>query len=283
MHAAGVAAGAPCSLAWRLLKTAVMRPFSFCETPASRAASPVSFESSSRASSRCTYHGHVSYVSAVCSGRSGQFTAGTQRHYSAGDFCQPDTDNRLARDSDTLIGLIPIFRFSARRQSRRTMRKTFYAILSAAMTLVAPLVGLAEATAEYSVQVSANVKASPAQITLSWPQDSISTPKHYVVYRRAPGASTWGTGTTLPGSSTTYVDNKVTTGVPYEYQIVKDASGYPGYGYIYSGIDVPLTENRGILLLLVDDTYAVQLDKELTRLQQDLVGDGWTVSRLNVK
>ena len=162
------------------------------------------------------------------------------------------------------------------------MRKTFYAILGMAVSLLAPFAGRAALTAEYSVQVSANVKASPAQITLSWPQDSISTPKDYVVYRRAPGASNWGTGTVLPGSTTTYVDKNVATGVPYEYQIVKQTSGYTGYGYIYSGINVPLTENRGTLLLVVDNTYAKQLAGELTRLQQDLVGDGWTVSRLDV-
>jgi hypothetical protein len=162
------------------------------------------------------------------------------------------------------------------------MRKTFYAILGMAVSLLAPFAGRAATTAEYSVQVSANVKASPAQITLSWPQDSLSTPKNYVVYRRAPGTSSWGNGTSLPGATTTYVDKNVATGVPYEYQIVKQTSGYTGYGYIYSGINVPLTENRGTLLLVVDNTYAAQLDTELTRLQQDLIGDGWTVARLNV-
>jgi phosphatidylethanolamine-binding protein (PEBP) family uncharacterized protein len=162
------------------------------------------------------------------------------------------------------------------------MRKTIYAILGMAVSLVAPFAGRADTTAEYSVQVSATVKASPAQITLSWPQDSILIPKDYLVYRRAPGASSWGKPTTLPGSTTFYVDNNVSVGVAYEYQIVKETSGFDGYGYIYSGIDVPLTENRGTLLLVVDNTYAAQLDKELTRLQQDLVGDGWAVTRINV-
>ena len=162
------------------------------------------------------------------------------------------------------------------------MRKTIYAILGLAVSLMAPLVGRADCTAEYSVQVSADVKASPAQITLSWPQDSVSTPKNYTIYRRAPGSTSWGAGTTLSGSTTTYVDKNVSVGAPYEYQIVKQTKGYTGYGYIYSGIDVPLTENRGTLLLVVDKTYAAQLDTELARLQQDLVGDGWTVSRIDV-
>ena len=151
-----------------------------------------------------------------------------------------------------------------------------------AASLATSLVGRAECTAEYSVQVSADVKASPAQITLSWPQDSVSTPKNYAVYRRAPGASSWGKATILPGSITSYRDTHVAVGTPYEYEIVKQTKGYTGYGYIYSGIDVPLTENRGKLLLVVDKTYAGQLDSELARLQQDLVGDGWTITRLDV-
>ncbi len=162
------------------------------------------------------------------------------------------------------------------------MRKTFYAILGLAVSLVAPLVSRADSTAEYSVQVSADVKASPAQITLSWPQDSVSTPKNYTIYRRVPGSTSWGTGTTLSGSTTTYVDKNVFVGTPYEYQIIKQTKGYKGYGYIYSGIDVPLTEDRGTLLLVVDNTYTAQLDNELAQLQQDLVGDGWTVSRIDV-
>src|SRR5579871_2112247 len=153
------------------------------------------------------------------------------------------------------------------------MRKTIYAIIGMAASLASALVGRADCTAEYSVQVSADVKASPAQITLSWPQDSVSTPKNYAVYRRAPGASSWGKASILPGSTTFYTDTHVAVGTPYEYQIVKQTKGYTGYGYIYSGVDVPLTESRGKLLLVVDKTYARQLDTELARLQQDLVGE----------
>lgn len=148
--------------------------------------------------------------------------------------------------------------------------------------MVATLAGRADTTAEYSVQVSAEVKASPAQIALSWPQDSLSTPKDYLVYRRAPGATSWGSPTKLPGSITKYVDNNVSVGVAYEYQVVKETSGFDGYGYIYSGINVPMIENHGKLLLVVDNTYATKLDKELGRLKQDLIGDGWTVTRIDV-
>jgi len=43
--------------------------------------------------------------------------------------------------------------------------------------------------------------------------------------------------------------------------------GYTGYGYIYAGIDAPMIENRGELILIVAaDTGS--LSGELTRLQQ---------------
>src|SRR5690348_4705592 len=106
----------------------------------------------------------------------------------------------------------------------------------------------AEATWEYSVQASATVQASPAQIKLTWPQDVVLTPNSYTIYRKAAGATSWGAGTILPGTATTYTDTGVTSGTAYEYQIVKSTSQYTGYGYIYAGINAPLTDNRGKLL-----------------------------------
>ena len=126
-----------------------------------------------------------------------------------------------------------------------------------------------EPTWEYSVQASAVAQASPPQITLSWPQDTRGIPSSYTVSRKAPGATSWGAGTTLAGSATSYVDTGVAVGTAYEYRIVKAASGSTGYGYICTGINVPLVEGRGKVVLVVDNTYAAQLVGELTRLQQE--------------
>ena len=151
------------------------------------------------------------------------------------------------------------------------------------LLFVAPQLARAvEMTWEFSVQVSATVQAAPAQITLSWPQDQYMLPNTYTVYRKAPEASSWGTGTTLPGTATSYVDTNVVAGTAFEYQVVKATSQYTGYGYIYTGINVPMTDSRGKLLLVVDSTYSAALTNELAQLRQDLVGDGWTVVRLDV-
>ena len=139
-----------------------------------------------------------------------------------------------------------------------------------------------DATWEYAVQVSASVQISPPQIALSWPPDLGATPNGYTVYRKAPEANSWNDGITLPGTATGFIDANVTIGATYEYQIVKATSGYAGYGYLYTGINAPLVEDRGKVVLIVDSTYAADLSAELARLDQDLLGDGWQVLRHDV-
>jgi len=172
----------------------------------------------------------------------------------------------------------------------------------------------AQSTWDFAVEVSAVVQADPAKITLVWPQDSSAEPEAYMVYRRGPAGAgwqndsvvkasrkhhspnrrqtsgpswrpileDWGKGIVLPGSATSFVDADVEPGAAYEYQVVKNTPQYNGYGYIYAGLKVPLIENRGRLLLVVDKTFATELAEELGQLEQDIVGDGWTVKRLEV-
>lgn len=139
-----------------------------------------------------------------------------------------------------------------------------------------------ENTWDYSVQVSSSVQISPAKVTLTWPQDTIGVPSSYTVYRKAPGATSWGAGTTLSGSTTSYTDTSITAGQSYEYRIVKAAGSYTGYGYVQAGVAASVVENRGKVVLVVDNSIASPLASELSRLQQDLAGDGWIVVRRDV-
>jgi len=140
----------------------------------------------------------------------------------------------------------------------------------------------ADATWVYAVQLSARTQTSPPQITLQWEPDPYGA-NNYTVFRKAKDASSWGGGTALPGSASSFIDNNVSVGATYEYAIVKSGSqGYVGYGYIYSGINATLLDRRGTVVLIVDNTYAAQLAAELGRLQSDLAGDGWTVVRRDI-
>src|SRR2546421_7221387 len=144
------------------------------------------------------------------------------------------------------------------------MRKPLIVVASLLILATAvPKGRAADSTCEFSVQASASVEESPPRIMLSWPQDTCTRPNAYTVFRKGRGANSWGVGIALPATATSYVDNDVAVGTPYEYQIVKNTASYKGYGYVYAGINVPLTDNRGRLLLVVDKTYAPDLASEL--------------------
>jgi hypothetical protein len=133
----------------------------------------------------------------------------------------------------------------------------------------------------FAVQASATVQSSPAQITLSWTPGP-ATANGYVLSRKETGAGAWTPLANLVGSATGYVDSNVVTGRLYEYQIARQSPGITGYGYLASGIDVPMTEFRGRIILVVDNSIAAALAGEIDQLARDLVGDGWTVTRREV-
>jgi hypothetical protein len=156
--------------------------------------------------------------------------------------------------------------------------------LAFALTLFASATAPAvEPLWRYAVEASATVFDSPAKIVLTWVGDANSTA--YIVSRKGPSDTTWKKLATLPGSATSYEDTSVVAHQVYEYQIQNNGSAditYTGYGYVESAIDAPLVDNRGRLILVVDSTYAAALAPELSRLEQDLAGDGWTVLRHDV-
>jgi len=138
---------------------------------------------------------------------------------------------------------------------------------------------------DFAVMISATPQTSPPQINLTWPVHPTAT-----IYRISRKLATDTSFTTLATISTgaatlgNYVDGTVTVGTGYEYEIRRSKSGTSvfGYGYISSAINLPLVENRGKIVLLVDETMTTPLAAELARLEADLRGDGWIVLRHNV-
>ncbi|MBK8498110.1 MAG: fibronectin type III domain-containing protein [Flavobacteriales bacterium] len=133
-----------------------------------------------------------------------------------------------------------------------------------------------------SVRLWAAVQSTPPQITLNWLTHTNVT--GYTVYRKLKGATSWGAAISTPGATATqYVDNTVALNTSYEYKVVRTTSNLgQGYGYVNAGIEVAMVENRGRLVLLVDNTFTATLSAALTLLEQDLEGDGWKVIRHDV-
>ena len=131
----------------------------------------------------------------------------------------------------------------------------------------------------YAVMASATVQSSPAGITLKWSGDERAT--GYVVARKNGGS--WSTIANLNGTATSFTDSNVSAGGLYEYRITKSTTaGYKGTGYVYAGINAPLVDKRGKVVLIVDNTHANDLSAELKRLEWDLAGDGWIVLRHDI-
>jgi hypothetical protein len=155
------------------------------------------------------------------------------------------------------------------------------AMLAAALLLGASVGSKAVNPQDYAVQVVAQVETAPPRIVLQWPLGSFAT--GYTVSRKLLGEQTWAALATLPAAATGFIDSNIVASAGYEYEIAQsNTDGLLAYGYIYAGMEVPFPEARGRIVLVVDSTYANDLAAELSQLQQDLVGDGWTVLRHDV-
>jgi hypothetical protein len=140
----------------------------------------------------------------------------------------------------------------------------------------------AQDAASYAVMIEAQVQSNPPVIALEWltsGQGVIS----YTVQRKNKEQSSWGSVQTLPGTATAFVDSNVQPGGVYEYQVTGTmGNGDRAFGYICVGVNAPLIDNRGTVVLVVATNSTVGLANELARLESDLVGDGWVVARRDV-
>ena len=137
----------------------------------------------------------------------------------------------------------------------------------------------AEGAIDYALQLSVTPQASPCQLTLHWLQKGMAS---YIIYRREAVTDAWKQLATCAASTSSYTDTDVQLHVRYEYKVATVDVQPRAFGYAYAGVEIPFVEQRGKLILLVDDTIAVPLKVELARLAQDLIGDGWTVLRHDV-
>ncbi|HUS57286.1 MAG TPA: fibronectin type III domain-containing protein [Planctomycetota bacterium] len=132
---------------------------------------------------------------------------------------------------------------------------------------------------DHVVMLRADVQQKAPRITLRWIAHPGAT--GYAVYRRIMGQPDWGTAMSLPAEALEFADKTAKAATAYEYKVVRSGP-VEGYGYACAGLELPLVESRGKLVLIVDDTHAAELASELKRLERDLVGDGWTVLRHDV-
>jgi hypothetical protein len=139
--------------------------------------------------------------------------------------------------------------------------------------------GIAETYSEgYTLKAMAEVNASAPAITLRW-LNSTSTGT-ITIGRKVDADLDFTPWASLPASAREYRDAAISVGTAYEYEIYQ-SSGWR-FDYILSGINVSYPTYRGRVILLADSTHTANLTAELSRLETDLIGDGWLVSRHDI-
>lgn len=133
-----------------------------------------------------------------------------------------------------------------------------------------------------SVQLSATTQTTPSiQITLHWLNDGSAT--EYEIYRRLNTDDDWAFLASLESTEMSYTDVNVSLGVAFEYRVIKKGS-VSGYGYINTAVKLPEVINRGVLIMVVEDTYIgnTDFDNAINQTKQDIENDGWLVQKITV-
>lgn len=119
---------------------------------------------------------------------------------------------------------------------------------------------------------------SEKEIVIEWPEDESIT--SYTISRRAKGAKDWVKLGTVPGSDGQFIDDDVKAHEANEYEVIKETGAQrQPTGYLYSGFEVSEIASHGGIILLIDSTFKSSLATEIDRLEQDLMGEGWTVAK----
>lgn len=132
----------------------------------------------------------------------------------------------------------------------------------------------------------ASVHQAPPRIRISWPR--VEGAGGIWIYRKAFADGSWGAvRATLPGDATEFDDADVEPGIAYEYMVetaepIGRIKNRRASGVLAAGLALPVVDDRGTALLVIDRTMTAPVAGELARLAEDLCGDGWTVLRRDV-
>jgi len=133
---------------------------------------------------------------------------------------------------------------------------------------------------DYAVLLTASVNNSPAQITINWNNDPNAL--SYDIDRKLKQDTSWTFLANVPVAANSYTDLNINIGEAYEYRVTKTTIQLTAYGYIYAGLELPETDSRGEILLLVDNNFSSSLTAEINRMELDLIGDGYLVKKMDV-
>lgn len=154
-------------------------------------------------------------------------------------------------------------------------------MLAAGLALVLLGLPVISTAVDYSVlrSVSIHAQVDPAtpSVNIRWP---LRTDMEDYLLKRIDADGSEAFAITLEGDSLGYDDTTITIGEVYEYRVVGDTIGssYSAMGTVTAAIDLPAVENRGSVLLVIEESMRDPLAPEIAELKYDLIAEGWLVA-----
>jgi len=151
---------------------------------------------------------------------------------------------------------------------------------------IAAVLGMLMLPLNAAVTLDVDVQTTPSpQVTMSWNGQGGNDVE---IVRRDLGQSGMATWTTLATNpSSPFTDTTVVEGGAYEYSLRSTNPAARQYNpsnrlaHFVATINAPLNDERGAVLLVVEETWAEELAEELKLLELNLAGDGWVVERID--
>ncbi len=163
----------------------------------------------------------------------------------------------------------------------RKIRAILTALLGLCLLFGAP-VAQAQRAQEQSMALTGQISDDGKRIGLIWDARELPAGATTTVSRRIlgdTGKHSWRPIAENLGDVPRFLDRNVSPGTAYEYQVHRSVDDRVDVGYWVSGTKVPAMEKHGKVLLVIDQTIAVDLKLHLNRFEFDLIGEGWSVER----
>ncbi|MBL8677770.1 MAG: hypothetical protein JNK05_01290 [Myxococcales bacterium] len=134
------------------------------------------------------------------------------------------------------------------------------------------------------IRVTASAMPNPT-ITLRWNASTVA--QNFIVRRRDDPGDAFAMVAMLGATATSYEDRGVMPGRTYEYAVQRrsmtGATLASGEAYVLAGIDVPFRDDPGVVAVVIDEETAAANAMKLSRYEEDLRADGWSVERVTVR
>ncbi len=164
-------------------------------------------------------------------------------------------------------------------QFQRTLFSCFFTLLFAGN------LGAEVTLPERFLALDGKVDEDSSGVEISWEKAAGSKVGRVGIQRRTlgqTGKASWRDIASTRSFVRIYLDKDVQSGIAYEYRVSRPSKEQIETGYWVAGRDLPTLENRGVALVVVDETIAVEMTLRLDRFMLDLIGDGWKVIRHDV-